>query len=50
MPSAYRTVQRDELSNEGAAGTIDGDHFLYLVKKYLVPMLGDYQRVNLGRW
>ena len=35
---------RDEISEEGAAGTVDGDYFLYWVKEYLIPTLGNYQR------
>ena len=41
---ACHTVQRDEPLDEGAAGTVDGDYFLYWVKEYLVSMLGNYQR------
>ena len=40
---AYHTVQRDEVSDERVAGTVDGDYFLYYVTDYLVPMLGNYQ-------
>ena len=42
IPSACHTVMRDELSEEGAVGTVDGEYFLYWVKEYLCPMLGDY--------
>ena len=44
IPSACHTVMRDELSEEGAAGTVDGEYFLYWVQEYLCPMLGDYKR------
>ena len=43
VASACHTVMRDELSDEGAAGTVDGDYFLYWVKEYLVPTLGRYE-------
>ena len=42
IPSACHTVLRDELSDEGAAGTVDGDYFLKWVKEYLCPVLGSY--------
>ena len=44
IPSACHTVMRDELSEEGAAGTVDGEYFLYYIRTYLCPMLGNYQR------
>ena len=50
IPSACHTVQRDELSDEGAAGTVDGEYFLYWVKEYLVPTLGNYGVENPDRW
>ena len=42
--SACHTVLRDTISDEGAAGTVDGDYFLYWVKNYLCPVLGNYER------
>ena len=35
IPSACHTVIRDKLSEEGAAGTVDGDYFLHWIKEYL---------------
>ena len=43
IPAACHTVRRDELSDEGAAGTVDGEYFLYWVKEYLCPILGSYE-------
>ena len=43
IPAACHTVLRDELSEEGAAGTVDGEYFLYWVKEFLCPMLGNYK-------
>ena len=43
IPSAYHTVLRDEISDEGAAGTVDGEYFLYWVTKFLCPVLGSYE-------
>jgi len=43
IPSACHTVLRDQISEEGAAGTVDSDYFLYWVKKYLFPYLGSYE-------
>ena len=43
IPSACHTVERDEVSDEGAAGTVDADYFLYWVKTYLCPVLGKYE-------
>ena len=43
IPSACHTVQRDDISDESAAGTVDADYFLYWVKTYLCPVLGNYE-------
>ena len=43
IPAACHTVLRDEISEEGAAGTVDGEYFKYWVKYYLCPMLGSYK-------
>ena len=43
IPAACHMVLRDELSDEGAAGKIDGDYILYWIKEYLCSVLGDYQ-------
>ena len=42
IPSACHTVLRDTISDEGAAGTVDGEYFLYWVENYLCPILGSY--------
>lgn len=42
IPSACHCVLRDHISNEGAAGTVDQKYFLYWVKEYLCPKLGNY--------
>ena len=39
IPAACHTVVRDEISEEGAAGTVDIE-YLYWVKHYLCPVLG----------
>ena len=44
IPAACHTVVLDEISDEGAAGTVDADYFVYWVKTYLCPMLGSYER------
>ena len=41
--SVCHTVLRDTISEEGAAGTVDGDYFLHWVKNYLCPVLGNYE-------
>ena len=41
--SACHTVLRDQISEEGAAGTVDSEYFLYWVKTYLCPILGRYE-------
>ena len=43
IPSACNTILRDEISEEGAAGTIDAEYFLYWVENYLCPVLGRYE-------
>ena len=43
IPSACHTVLRNELSDEGAAGTVDSAYFLHWVTNYLCPHLGNYQ-------
>lgn len=42
IPSACHCVLRDHISDEGAAGTVDGDYFLYWVRNYLCPSLGNF--------
>ena len=41
--SACHTVLRDQISEEGAAGTVDGDYFLYWIRTYLCPVLGRFE-------
>ena len=43
IPCACHTVLRDDISDEGAAGTVDGEYFLYWVRNYLCPVLGSYE-------
>ena len=42
IPGACHTVVRDDILDEGGAGMVDGDYFLYWVKNYLCPVLGNY--------
>ena len=42
IPSTLEIVRRDEISDEGAAGTIDSTHFESWVENYLVPKLGRF--------
>ena len=42
VPESCDVVFRDELSDEGAAGTVDREYFIGWVRKYLVPTLGNY--------
>lgn len=42
VDSTIELVIRDEISNEGAAGTVDAIHFQSWVKEYLCPVLGRY--------
>ena len=44
IPAACETVMRDEISDEGAAGTVDSDYFVYWVEHFLCPVLGNYQK------
>ena len=43
VTSTCHTVQRDEISDEGAAGTMDSDYFLCWVQECLCPVLGNYE-------
>jgi transposase len=43
ITSACHRVRRDVISDEGAAGTVDAEYFLYWVKEYLCPVLGNYE-------
>ena len=43
IPAACHTVLRDEISDEGAAGTVDGEYFLHWVEEYLSPVLRSYE-------
>ena len=39
---ACLTVDRDEISQEGAAGTVNREFFTMWVKEYLCPVLGNF--------
>ena len=43
-PSSCHTVLRDQLGEEGAAGTVDSDYFLHWVKEHLCPHTGNFAR------
>lgn len=43
IESACDTVLRDEISNEGAAGTVNREYFVNWVKTKLCPILGRYE-------
>ena len=38
------TVDRDEISQEGAAGTVNREFFVHWVKEYLCPTLGNFRK------
>ena len=42
IPVACHTILRDHISNEVAAGTLDVEYFLYWIKTYLCPVLGNF--------
>lgn len=42
IDSTIKLVMRDAISEEGAAGTVDGEGFQDWVREYLVPVLGNY--------
>ena len=44
IPSACKTFLRDEISEEGAAGTVTRDVFEEWVKECLCPILDDYSK------
>ena len=44
IPTTCQLVHRDEISDEGAAGTVDRDAFKHWLKHFLVPNLGDYSK------
>ena len=44
LPSACHTVMRDDLSDEGAAGIINRNSFLYWVTEYSCPNLGNVEK------
>ena len=43
VKAACLTVDRDEISTEGAAGTVNKAFFLHWVKEYLCPVLGNFR-------
>ena len=43
IPGAWHTVvERDVISEEGAAGMVDSEYFLYWGKEILLPYLGNF--------
>ena len=40
--STIKLIMRDEISDEGAAGTVNGEGFQEWVREYLLPVLGSY--------
>ena len=44
LPCACHTVLHNIISDEGTAGTVDSEYFLYWVKNYLCRILGNYER------
>ena len=43
IPAACHNVVRNKISDEGAAGTVDGEYFLYWVKEHICPVLESYE-------
>ena len=43
IPTTLDIVRRDEISEEGAAGTVDSAYFEGWVENFLVPTLGRYE-------
>lgn len=48
IPTACDVVFRDDISREGAAGTVDADRFVKYVKESLTLSLGSYERGVIG--
>ena len=44
IPFCCHLVDRNKTSDEGAAGTVDAEYFLFWVKNFLCPMLGNYAK------
>ena len=44
IPSACHFEERNKSSKEGTTRTVDAEYFLYWVKAFLVPWLGNYER------
>jgi len=43
IPSTLEIVRRDEISDEGAGGTIDSTHFESWIENHLLPTLGRFE-------
>ena len=43
IPFACHTVVCYKICNESVAGTVDSEYFLYWVKNYLCPTLGNFK-------
>lgn len=46
IPSTLEIVRRDELSNEGAAGTVDATHFENWIETHLLQSWVDMSMVS----
>ena len=42
IPETCKLIHRDEISDEGAAGTVDGEAFKEWVREFLIPNVGNF--------
>ena len=50
IESTVELYSRDKISEEGAAGTVDGKGFRTWLKERLCPVLGDYMKGEKTVW